>query len=313
MTSGRRQRRNSRNPTRLYVAALLVASTACTARATDLDSSDSEIRPTVVAAFYPIEQIISRVGGTAIDTATLVPPGKEAHEYEPTAQQLAGLNDADLVFFLGADFQPSVEKAIGNLPESVTTIDLLQGLELVPLGSPAEASYDPHVWLDPANMITMVQSVTDALILKVPTFATTFESNAAKFIGELATLDREFETGLFACASRVLITTHQAFGYLALAYQLEQISIAGVSPGDEPSAKSLQQVIAAAKQAGVGTIFYEANLPDDLAETVANELDVATAKLDTGESDSSSQVEANGYIGIMRANLAALREGLACQ
>ena len=69
----------------------------------------------VAAAFYPIEDIVHSVAGDSVDIVTLVPPGQEAHEYEPTARQIGNLQSAEDVFFLGDGFQPDVEKAVASL------------------------------------------------------------------------------------------------------------------------------------------------------------------------------------------------------
>jgi zinc transport system substrate-binding protein len=303
----------------LPVAALAVIVGGC-----GRDASDGD-RVVVAAAFYPLEQIVRSVGGDAIEVVALVPPGEEAHEYEPTAQQLTALQDADVVVYLGNEFQPSVQKAIDSLPSAVRRVDLLQGLTVLPIseqlpgteGTPAGESLgdgnDPHVWLDPANMRAMTTSVVDALSTAAPSLASTFRTNGSAFDTALGTLDSEFRDGLASCTSDILVTTHRAFGYLAAAYGLTQVAIAGISPSDEPSAKSLETVAAFAAEHHVGTIFFEENLPPDLATTVAEEIGATTAVLDPVESLSSDQLDAGeDYLSVMRANLATLRDALGC-
>jgi zinc transport system substrate-binding protein len=295
------------------IAATLAAAAALSACSSDRDGATSQ-RPTVAAAFYPIEEIVRSVGDDAVDVVTLVPPSEEAHEYEPTARQVGDLQSADMVFYLGGGFQPNVEKAIEALPESIRKIDLLESIDLLPItdalqgtegeteGEVLASGDDPHVWLDPANMIAMATVVAGAL-----------DVDPTGYINDLEALDDSFRSDLVGCASKVIVTSHRAFEYLAHAYGLTQIPIAGISPTEEPSAKTLEAVAKAAGANNVSTIFFEENLPADLARTVAEEIGATTAVLDPLESLSSDQLDTGAtYISVMKKNLAALRSGLGC-
>lgn len=287
----------------MVATALVLTATACG------DAGHDSGLPRVAASFSPIEQIVRAVGGDLVEVVTIVPPGEEAHEYEPTAQQLQGLDDARFVAFLGGGFQSGVEKAIDALPTAVTRLDLADGLEVLTLDN---GTADPHVWLDPANMMTMAERI--ARQLRTVADPATIDRNLAAYRDRLGQLDRRFTDGLADCTSRALVTGHRAFAYLAAAYGLEQISVAGISPSEEPSAATLQQVAELAASRNVTTIFFEENLPPALSQTVADEVGATTAVLDPIESLSSEQM-ANGddYVTLMDANLTALRKGLGCR
>lgn len=302
------------------LAVLALAGVACSG-----GDGGGDGRFTVAAGFYPIEQILDQVAGDTVDVVALVPPGEEAHEYEPTAQQLTALEKADLVAFLGGGFQPNLEKAIESLPSSVTRLDLLDGLTLLPVTDPLAGTEgatsgetlgdgnDPHVWLDPAQMQAMTDEVVAALTALAPDQADAFRANGDAYIAELGVLRDDFSTGLQQCESDALVTTHRAFGYLAAAFGLRQVAIAGISPSEEPSAKTLEAVADFARANGVTTIFAEENLPPDLADTVAGEVGATTAVLDPVESPSRDQLDAgDDYVSMMRDNLAALRNALRC-
>lgn len=322
------------------VGGLIVASlTACGSS----DDSSSDGRLEVAAAFFPIEEITERVGGDLVDVVALVPPGSEAHEFEPTAQQLADLENADVVFYL-AGFQPNFEKVIESLPGSVQKVNLLDGITMRQIGPnlpgtdadhedeadheedadhEADADHDheeaetgsddPHVWLAPANMRIMTATVASVLSAASTADAAAFAANAAAYTAELDTLDDAFATGLAQCESEVLVTGHQAFGYLAEAYGLTQVAIAGISPSEEPSAQTLEAIAEFASANNVSTIFFEENLPDDLARTLADEIGASTAVLSTLETLSSDQLDDGAtYISVMDDNLATLRASLGC-
>lgn len=297
---------------------LLVLPTACA-------SDDTKSGPPVVAAsFAPIEELLRRVGGDEVRVVTIVPAGEEAHEYEPTAKDLQPVEQARFVAYLGNGFQEGVEKAIDGLPSEVRRLDLLDGLELLPVGEEIGADTgeehadehggdDPHVWLDPNRMVSMASAVADSL-KGLGLDAASIEANLAAYTAELTSLDARLTAGLADCDSRLLVTGHHAFGYLADAYGLEQVAVAGISPSDEPSAATLQQVADFARENGVRTIFFEENLPGDLSRTVAEEIGADTAVLDPIESLSDEQLAAGAsYVSVMDQNLAALRQGLGCR
>ena len=308
----------SRRP--ILLPALAVAALAASCASDDTATGT----PVVAASFAPVEEILRKVGGDEVRVVTIVPPGEEAHEYEPTAKDLQPLEQAGFVAYIGGGFQEGVEKAIGGLPGSVRRIDLLDGLELLPVGEEIGATDgeeeghdhggdDPHVWLDPSRMALMAAATADALKTAGADSAI-IDANLQAFTAELESLDARLRSGLSECDSRLLVTGHHAFGYLASAYDLQQVPVAGISPSDEPSAATLQQVADFARENGVRTIFFEENLPADLARTLADEIGATTAVLDPIESLSDEQRAAGAsYVSLMDQNLAAMREGLGCR
>jgi zinc transport system substrate-binding protein len=279
----------------------------------------------VAVALYPIEEIVRSVGGSAVSVIELVPPGESAHDYEPTPQQVTALQSAQLVFYLGGGFQPNVEKAIASLPAGVRKVDLLANLSLIAVvdqlagtagttaGEVLGNGADPHVWLSPDNMKLMAADVVAALRAMSAVDAGGLTARATAYGVTMDDLDRSFRAGLSACRSHVIVTSHRAFGYLAKSYGLRQIAISGISPAAEPSAKTLQAVAGAARENNVTTIFFENNLPSDLANTIAREVGATTAVLDPVETLSKDQIDAHAnYVSVMQQNLVALEKGLGC-
>ncbi len=279
----------------------------------------------VGVAFYPIEEIVRSIGASEVSIVDLVPPGESAHDYDPTPQQITDLQSADIVFYLGSGFQPNVEKAIASLPARVRRVDLLSSVPLIAVdpqlagadgqtnGEVLGNGKDPHVWLAPTNMELMTAEVHQSMASLPDVDAAALASGASAYTATLAKLDAEFSTGLARCTSNVIVTSHRAFGYLAKAYRLRQIAISGISPTEEPSAKTLEAVAQAAKANKVTTIFFERNLPADLSKTIANEIGATTDVLDPVESRSLEQLKAKaGYVSIMEQNLVALVKGLRC-
>jgi zinc transport system substrate-binding protein len=268
-------------------------------------------KPSIVAAFYPLEFAVREVGGDLVTVDGLTPSGVEPHDLELSVQQVRSLSDADLVVFLGAGFQPAIEDAVSALNED-RALDVLEGIDLL-RGSgdhehEDEEEQDPHVWLDPSNMTTIARAVAARLTEIDAAHAETYESNAEDLAARLDVLDAELAESLSECGSRDIVTSHAAFDYLAARYDLDQVSISGIDPEGEPSPGRLAEVARFVREHDVSTIFFEELVSPAVAETIANETGARTAMLSPLE----SQPRSGDYIDAMEANRDELTKALDC-
>jgi zinc transport system substrate-binding protein len=275
---------------------VLAAATAAVLAAFAFDGNDAnEGERRVAAAFYPLAFAAEEVGGGRIEVQNLTPPGVEPHDLEISPEDVRALRSADLVLLLGRGFQPQLERAAGHGKHVVRLLDT-PGLGRFPNG-------DPHVWLDPLRYSRIVGRI--AKLLGRP-------RAAAAFTRRLRALDEEFREGLADCRRREIVTSHEAFAYLADRYRLRQIAITGLSPEAEPTPRALERVVRLVRRTGATTIFFETLVSPRIAETVARETGATTAKLDPVEGLASDDTQAD-YFTIMRDDLTALRKGLGCR
>lgn len=299
---------------RRVVAAVVVMVTlgACGGGGGKDEAADG--RPQVVAAFYPLFEAAQRVGGDRVQVRNLTPAGSEPHDLELNSRQVDRIEDATVLIFLGRGFQPALEKAADRAKGA--KVDLLGevgSLFPAPVGD-AELEVDPHVWLDPTLFKAMVARVAAALSEADPPNRTTYGANAATYSRELDDLDASFGEGLAQCDRRVMVTSHDAFGYLARRYNLTQEAIAGLEPESEPSPQRLADLAAKVRAEGTTTIFYETLVSPKVAQTLAREASVGTAVLDPLEGLSEDDAKAGKtYVSVMRDNLAAVRQALGCR
>jgi zinc transport system substrate-binding protein len=281
------------------------------------DSGAPQSGVQVVASFYPLAFVAEEVGGNTVEVENLTPPGAEPHDLELTPSQVRALSDAELVLYLGDGFQPSVEEAIadvdGEVVDALTSQDdLLTASEHEEEAKDGEeheeGQFDPHVWLDPQRTAAIAALVADRLAEIDPDNAPTYRSDAGRFESRLDALDTEFHDGLADCQRNAIVTSHEAFGYLAGAYGLEQIGISGIDPEAEPSPRRLAEVADFVERFHVTTIFFEVLVPPDIAETLADEVGIETARLDPLEGPPGG----GDYFTAMRDNLETLRRGLGC-
>jgi len=306
-------------PRCVRLAALAATAALCAAACAADDGAGETSTLTVATAFYPLQYVVQRVGGDAVDVTSLTPPGAEPHDLELAPQDLARLQDADLVVYLSG-FQPAVDEAVGQdlgpvVLDTADSADLtltFTALEEGEAQTDEAGSTDPHFWLDPQRLAAVAGSVQEALAAADPGHAATFERNLATLRADLDELDARLHRGLADCEVTDLVTSHNAFGYLAQRYGLKQVGIAGLSPESEPSPQQLADVAALVERDGVRTIYSETLMSPAIAQTVADETGAQTAVLDPieGITDSSA---GDDYLEIMRANLATLREGQQCR
>jgi zinc transport system substrate-binding protein len=277
----------------ISVFALTVAGLAVGCRGSG-DHSGS--RETVVASFYPLAFAAEQVGGEAVSVENLTPPGAEPHDLEVSPSDVSKIKSADLVLLLGHGFQPQLEDAAGSGPEVVDLLDT-PALDLHPDG-------DPHVWLDPIRYLKIVERL--GAVLRRP-------AAASRLLARLSKLDREYRRGLADCARRDIVTSHEAFAYLAERYGLHQIAITGLNPEAEPTPQALRETVEVVRASHATTVYFERLVSPRLAETVARETGTKTAVLDPieGLTDTERKQGAN-YFTLMRTNLHALETGLGC-
>ncbi len=266
---------------------------------------------TVTVAAYPLQFLTERIVGEAGTVTNLTQPGAEPHDLELTAKQIAEMAATDAVVYI-AGFQAAVDDAIASTPPKLA-IDVTAGLSLLKALPGAETNHatDPHVWLSPANMVTMAQTISAKLSTTKPELASTFAANTTKLVAELGALDASFKTGLSTCSIKAFVTSHTAFAYLANSYGLEQIGIAGLEPSEEPTAARIAEVQKLAKQYGVSTIFFETLASDAVAKSIAGDLGLKTAVLDPIEGITKASAGTN-YLEVMASNLKALQEANKC-
>lgn len=300
---------------------------------TDDGAADGTLE--VLASFYPLQYVAEQVGGDLVSVSNLTPPAAEPHDLELSPAQVREIGTSDLVVY-SSGFQAAVDDAVETQsPEHVVDTSDVVTLEAHP-GTPGEATtetdegteehseddghdhggegaQDPHFWLDPTRLVDVGHAVAASLGEADPEHAAVYAENARALEKSLTELDGDYSAGLKECASRTLVTSHEAFGYLAERYDLEQVGIVGLDPEAEPSPARLREVGAIVEENDVSTIFTETLTSPKVADTLAKDIGVTTAVLDPLEGLSKDAAEAgDDYVSVMQDNLAALTEGLQC-
>ena len=329
------------------IASAALATSALSACSSTSNADDSQ--PSVLAALYPLQFAAQSVVGDQGTVENLTPPGVDSHDLELTPQQIASIQDADLVLYIKG-FQPAVDDAVSSIGDRALNVtDLVETIEGGENShdhgdedhgdeehsdekhsdedhsdekhsdedhsdedhSDAEQSaVDPHVWLDPTMMATIGAAVAEQLAGTTDDSSSNFVANSDQLTNELNTLDEEWKSGTKECTSRDLVVAHEAFGYLAARYNFEQMGVNGLSPETEPSPTAIARAADFVKDNDVKTIYYESVAAPEVAQTVADETGAETAVLDPIETlPAGSDAD---YFSLMRGNLDAVKTGQPC-
>lgn len=305
-----------------------VAALSCVLTLAACGSGSDDDGVSVIAAAYPFAFVAERVAGDHAEVRSLTSPGVEPHDVELTGRQVADLSRADVVIHL-REFQPAVDAGVREAdPENV--VDLADVVDLLEDDHGHEeeghddahdedddhghdhGGIDPHVWLDPRNMIAIADAVADALVKADPANEAAYRANAEALNEELTDLDTAFAEGLATCERRTIVTNHAAFGYLAHRYDLTQVPIAGLDPSNEPTSAQLAAITRLVREDGITTIFSEELVSPKNATTIANETGATTATLDPVEGLGDATADED-YLSLMRANLDAIRKANDCR
>ncbi|AKT51135.1 metal ABC transporter substrate-binding protein [Arsenicicoccus sp. oral taxon 190] len=286
----------------------------------------------VVVSFYPLQYAVEQIGGQHVAVTNLTKPGAEPHDIELSPKDVATVSKARLAVY-EKGLQPTVDDAVKEVDgdrvlDVATAADLtikhdpvVGGERHGHAGESAEehaghshgpGAQDPHFWLDPQRYTKVAEAVAARLGQVDPAHRVDYERNLATLRTTLHQLDRDFAAGLQGCASKNLVTSHAAFGYLADRYGFTQVAIAGLSPEQEPDPATLAEVARYAKANRVSTIYTETLASPALAQTVAKETGARTAVLDPLEGITPASA-GKDYVEVMKANLATLRKGQTCR
>lgn len=268
-------------------------------------------KPLVVTTFYPLWEFTRQVAGDRAEVVSLVPPGVEPHDWEPSPRDVAEAQHARVLVLTGTPLDAWAEKILGDPKTRKTVVvDAGHGISPLRLG----AAIDPHMWLDPVLARAQVQAIAAALEQADPSGRVMYAEHATAYTARLEALDRAFATGLQDCARREIVTSHAAFAYLARRYGLTQVPLMGIAPEAEPSPADLAALVKMARRLKVTHIFFEPLVSPRLAETLGREIGATPLSLNPIEGVTKDEAAAGkGYVELMQGNLANLRTALGCR
>lgn len=300
----------------------------------DDDASDGSGAPTVMATTSIWADVVANVACDGMaDVVTLIPPGGDAHAFQPSLQDRGRMEDASMIVANGLDLEEGLEDTLEAVEETGTpvfhmadhieTIGFDPGMELEVHDEEEEEEEeeedhghegeDPHVWFDPIRVAGALPALAEALVSEAGLDANALDACVADYRGELIALDEEIDTILepLPHEERLLVTNHDALGYFADRYGFQLVGTVipgGTSVGSANPAE-LAELIELIEHTGVSAIFAESSHSSKDAEALGREAGVQVIALDTGSLGPAGS-SSGTYIGYLRTNSQRIAEGL---
>lgn len=295
---------------------------------------------TVYTTVYPLTYFTQRIGGENVDVKSIYPAGSNEHTFDPTQKDMMALADADLFFYIGLGLEGFVDNAKKTLAnEDVTMIATADAVtdEDLAVNEVHEDNHateeekseeghteteeghddhdhgeiDPHLWISPQLSVHLATSIKDSLISKDPSNKEIYTKNYDALVNDLKQLDTDFKEMSEASSNKTFFVSHAAFGYLAGAYGLEQVAVAGLNSQDEPSQKELTEIVKLAKSMNIETILFEQNVSSNLTKVIQNEIGAESLTMHNLGVLTPQDIDNNeDYFTLMEQNLATLSKAL---
>ena len=259
-----------------------------------------------------LADITRNIAGDRLAVGAILPVGSDPHSYQPTPQDVARLSDSKVLIINGAEYEHFLEPLLENGDGERLLIEASTGLRFR-TDTESEHRVDPHLWLDPNNVITYVENIRDGLTQFDPEGAEFYQSNASAYIQQLTELDAWISEQIAQVEPerRVLVTNHEAFGYFAERYGFTVVGtiVQSFSSDAAPSAQQMAALIDQIKEAEAPAIFLAASDNPALAQQIAAETGVQVIT-DLHVESLTEGAPAATYIDMMRHNVARIVNAL---
>lgn len=336
----------------VILLALLFTACSKPAANNEAKNEESNGKLNVYASVYPIYDFTKKIGGDKINLSMLTKPGEEPHHYEPSSDDIKNLSKADLFIYNGAGLESFTDKIIESNPDLKTCqasegVDLIKAThdhdhdhdfcqnsddanhnhnhenennhnhEAKENHSSHEEEhhhgmYDPHTWLSIKNAKIEMENIKNKLSEIDPDNASYYQKNFDKYAKMCDDLDKEYSQKISVLPNRVMVVSHQAFGYLCGDYGLSQVPIKNISNEDEPDAQTMAQIIDYIKKNNIKYICVEEMTSTKVADTIKAETGAQIKVLSPVETLTQEQMDkGEDYFSIMENNLKILEEVLS--
>lgn len=290
----------------------------------DTASGDAAGRPSVVVSTTVWGDVVDRAFGDLVDVTVLLPDNADPHHFQPSAQQAAQLEDADLIVINGAGLEAGLSGSIESAQSAgVEVFEVADHVDTRPIdtqqsvedddhesddGDDHDGNIDPHIWFDP----TLVSQAVAALAQQLESQGVAgAASQAAPYLGELDQLDTDIveQVAAIPLEQRLLVTNHDSFEYYAARYDFTVVAtvVGSITTDAEPSIADLEEVVTTIEENDVQAVFVESNESAKLADALVAETgrDIAVVDLLTESLGSTGS-----YTEMMRTDTDRIVEAL---
>lgn len=265
-------------------------------------ANESSIR--VVTSFSILEDLVKELGGQYVNVVNLVDRNSDAHTYQPKPSDAVAIAKADLVIFNGLGFEGWIPRLIKNSGYKNKQIIASKGVDAIKNGKET----DPHAWQSFHNIRLYVQNISQMLIQLRPQYSEVLTKRQQKYLDSLNDLEINLKEQLIKIpvSKRIVVTSHDAFGYLGREFKIQFLAPLGLSLEVEASAEDVATIIDQIREQNVKALFVENINNPRLLELISAETNVAIGGRLYSDALSEVKGPAGTYLKMMRHNIESL-------
>ena len=260
----------------------------------------------VVASFSILADMVSEIAGEAIEVESIVGPGADAHIYQPSVADAMTVAGADIVFVNGFGFETWASNLISESASDAVVVIATEGVTPIEV----DGSIDPHAWNSLKNGMIYVRNIAAALSDIAPQLADQVNANAEHYMQRLESIDQDIACRVSRLpeSSRTVVTSHDAFEYLAADYGLTFLAPKGIDTDAEPTARALAVLIKQLKNVDAAALFAENITSPALINQIAFETGLEVGGRLYSDALSVPGGPANSYVDMLRHNANSILE-----
>ena len=260
----------------------------------------------IVTSFTILEDLVLELGGDRVSVTNLVPRSSDAHIYSPKPSDAVAISNADLIIFNGLGFEGWIFRLIKDSDKEKNYLISSDGINSLNRFN----EIDPHAWQSFKNIRIYIDNISEELINLMPEHEQYFALRRNNYLKKLFELEMNLSNQLsnIPIKKRIVITSHDAFGYLGREFNIQFLAPLGLSLDAEASAEDVAKIINQIKEKKVTALFMENINNPKLLKAISKESGVPVGgKL---YSDALSEIggPAGTYIDMMRHNVKSLIE-----
>ena len=265
----------------------------------------------VVPPFTVIQDIAQNVAGDAAEVQSITKPGAEIHDYQPTPQDIAQAQSADLIIWNGLNLERWFERFFQNM-KNVPAVVATDGITPVSI---YEGEYsgkpNPHAWMSTSNALIYIENIKNAFIKYDPQNAKTYEENAMRYAEQIKHLDKPLREKLAQVPEnqRWLVTSEGAFGYLTKDYGFKEVYLWPINAEQQGTPKQVRKVIDAVRKNNIPVVFSESTISPKPMKQVAKETGAKYGGVLYVDSLSNKDGPVPTYIDLLNVTVSTIVKG----
>lgn len=217
-----------------------------------------------------ITDVVQEVGGDHVEVIGLMGPGVDPHLYKASQGDISKLEDAEIILYGGLHLEGKMTEIFEKMGKKKTVVPVTRDIPEEQLRLVADGTHDPHVWFDVKLWMRATETIRDTLIESDPANTADYQSRADAYLAKLEELDKyaKEQIATIPKQGRVMVTAHDAFGYMGDAYDIEVVGLQGISTSAEYGSKDVTELRDMLVERSIKAVFVESSVPKKSIEAV---------------------------------------------